>query len=69
MEKRSILQQIFAPVQQWLLEQGKCVACGGDLSAGEREPIAGGEVITCPCGEQYFHLPKAQLYKRLFLEE
>jgi DNA-directed RNA polymerase subunit RPC12/RpoP len=69
MKNNSILQQIFLPVQQWLLEQGKCVGCGMSLADGEREPMAGGEVITCGCGQRYFHLPKANLYKRLFVGE
>lgn len=49
--------QIIVPIQQWLLEQGKCLACGRKLR--------GGEVIKCPCGESYLRLPRANLLKKL----
>lgn len=58
-------QQIVAPLQQWLLEQGRCVGCGTSLSRGKKETTRGGEIIACSCGESYLYLPKANLYKRL----
>ncbi|HUW24864.1 MAG TPA: hypothetical protein VMW04_04620 [Patescibacteria group bacterium] len=58
-------QQIVAPLQQWLLEQGRCVACGTLLSHRRKEAVRGNEVIACSCGESYLYLPKANLFKRL----
>jgi len=58
-------QQIVAPLQQWLLEQGRCVGCGTLLSSRKSETKSGGEVIACSCGESYLYLPKTHLFKRL----
>ena len=58
-------QQIVAPLQQWLLEQGRCVGCGSLLSPKKNVAKPGGEVIVCACGESYFYLSKANLFKRL----
>lgn len=68
MKKQSILQQIFAPVQQWLLEQGKCAHCGQSLAKGKKEMTREGEVVICRCGQAYFYLPQANLYKKLLLK-
>jgi len=64
---KTILKQIIGPIQQWLLEEGKCVSCGGSLAPHfKRSHVeAGAEVISCPCGQVYLYLPKAKLYKRL----
>jgi DNA-directed RNA polymerase subunit RPC12/RpoP len=68
---KTILKQIIGPIQQWLLEEGKCVSCGGALSAHLKgnEVESGAEVISCPCGQTYLYLPKAKLYKRLTANE
>ncbi|HUV72332.1 MAG TPA: hypothetical protein VMW25_04930 [Clostridia bacterium] len=62
---KTIQRQIVAPLQQWLLEQGRCVVCGQGLSKGSREKVSGGVVVGCSCGQQYFYLPKGKIYKRL----
>lgn len=64
-KNQSLLEQILAPVRQWLLEEGRCMTCGGELSRGEKKTVGGKEVISCSCGESYLYLPKANLYKRL----
>lgn len=58
-----ITQQVVAPLQQWLLEQGKCLTCGEALKPEVKGSKA--TVVKCPCGETYLYLPKANLYKRL----
>ncbi len=63
--KKLVTRQVIAPIQQWLLEQGKCAVCGEELPAGKKLPGEKGELVVCPCGKEYFYLPKAKLYKRL----
>lgn len=64
---KTVLKQIIGPIQQWLLEEGKCVSCGGALSSQLKgsKVESGDEVISCPCGQNYLYMPKAKLYKRL----
>jgi len=58
-----VTQQIVAPLQQWLLEQGRCLNCGATLKPKAKN--AGATVVKCTCGETYLYLPEANLYKRL----
>jgi DNA-directed RNA polymerase subunit RPC12/RpoP len=64
---KTVLKQIIGPIQQWLLEEGKCVSCGGALSSHLKGNgiESGTEVINCPCGQNYLYMSKAKLYKRL----
>ena len=64
---KMILEQIIGPIQQWLLERGKCVTCGESLSSFPQRTLVGSEakVVDCPCGQTYLYLPQANLYKRL----
>ncbi len=63
--KKLVARQIIAPIQQWLLEQGKCAVCGGELPRGKKITGEKGERVTCSCGQAYLYLPEAKLYKRL----
>ncbi|MCL5090812.1 MAG: hypothetical protein M1514_02255 [Patescibacteria group bacterium] len=65
MEETNITgRQNIALLQQWLLEQGRCLCCGQPLvTNGQVE--GEGVIITCPCQEKYFYLPKINIYKRL----
>jgi len=62
--KKPICQNIVL-LQQWLLEQGRCVVCGSFLTKGEKKPFGTGLKIICSCNQVYFYLPLANLYKRL----
>lgn len=44
-----MLKNLIAPVQAWLLSQGKCVGCGTPLARGKRN----GNKITCKCKRVY----------------
>lgn len=50
-----MLKNIIAPVQAWLLSQGRCVGCGTDLKKGKREKKSGNDMhVTChTCGRIY----------------
>lgn len=64
-----MLRNVIAPIQAWLLSQGKCVGCGMPLSKGSKKPHKLGEQVTCKCGRIYIHDPKADKYRRALLDE
>jgi hypothetical protein len=44
-----MFKNLIAPVQAWLLSQGKCVGCGMTLDKGEKK----GDFLTCKCTRVY----------------
>jgi DNA-directed RNA polymerase subunit RPC12/RpoP len=61
-----MFKNMIAPVQAWLLSQGKCVGCGKELP---RKQGSGLVQVTCPCGRVYMYDPTAEAYRRATLEE
>lgn len=45
-----MFKNMIAPVQAWLLSQGRCVGCGMPLGKAAREQ---GNKVTCKCGRVY----------------
>lgn len=65
-----MFKNVIAPVQAWLLSQGRCVGCGRDLSLGKTSKRKSGtEKITCECGRIFIRDPKTNKYRRALLEE
>ena len=65
-----MLKNVIAPIQAWLLSQGRCVADGQSLEQGKREKIAdGSERVIHTCGRIYIYDPKKKMYRRALLEE
>lgn len=65
-----MLKNVVAPIQAWLLSQGRCVADGKPLSEGKKEKRKDGTVkITHECGRIFIHDPKKKRYRRALLEE
>lgn len=66
-----MFKNVIAPIQAWLLSQGKCVGCGTPLSSGTKAKYKStDEKITCKkCGRIYIHDTKANKYRRALLEE
>lgn len=65
-----MFKQIIAPVQAWLLSQGKCVGCGQFLAKGRREKKnAESEKVVCKCGRIYIYDLKTKKYRRALFEE
>lgn len=65
-----VFKNVIAPVQSWLLSQGRCVGCGRDLSmgkAGKRK--TGKEKVTCECGRVFIQDTKTKKYRRALLNE
>lgn len=53
-----MFKNIIAPVQAWLMSQGKCVGCGTSLDKGKNK-------ITCrKCGRIFLFDPKTKKYQR-----
>ncbi len=66
-----MLKNVVAPIQAWLLSQGRCVACGrelGDQSKKERKDLKGYQV-NCTCGRIFIFDPKGNKYRRALLSE
>ena len=65
-----MLKNVIAPIQAWLLSQGRCVGCGKPLNIMEKEKRDGGTVkVTCECGRIFINNPKTKKYRRALLEE
>lgn len=61
-----MFKNMLAPVQAWLMSQGKCVGCSKQLPVAEGvEPVR----IACTCGRIYMYDPVAKKYRRALLHE
>lgn len=64
-----VIKNVIAPVQSWLLGQGRCVGCGRELSTGARSKKGAGEKVTCSCGRIFIYEIKGKSYRRALLNE
>jgi len=65
-----MFKNVIAPIQAWLLSQGKCVGCGTALSSGKVKKHKKGEQVTCnKCGRIYIRDLKTKKYRRALIEE
>lgn len=64
-----MFKNVIAPMQAWLLSQGKCVGCGRPLADGKKKKTKFGEQVTCTCGRIFIHDVKTNKYRRALLEE
>ncbi|OGM76741.1 hypothetical protein A2394_01335 [Candidatus Woesebacteria bacterium RIFOXYB1_FULL_42_36] len=65
-----MLKNVIAPIQAWLLSQGRCVGCGTELSEGKKKNTKYGEQVTCiKCGRIFIHDTKTNKYRRALLQE
>lgn len=65
-----MLKNVIAPIQAWLLSQGRCVADGQPLEATKGEKHKDGTLkITHSCGRIYIYDSKSEKYRRALLEE
>lgn len=62
-----MIKNIIAPIQTWLLSQGRCVGCGTPLIKGKKRGNLK-QIITCKCGRIY-KLEEKGLYRRARLDE
>ncbi len=61
-----MFKNIIAPVQAWLLSQGKCVGCGRELP---KKASTGLMKVTCHCGRIYMYDSGADKFRRATLDE
>jgi len=61
-----MFKNIIAPMQAWLLSQGKCVGCGKPL---ERKEGTGLVRVTCVCGRVYMYDATGKKFRRATLDE
>ncbi len=64
-----MFKNVIAPVQAWLLSQGRCVGCGMPLNQNSGSKSPKGEKITCKCGRIYIKDNQAQKYRRALFGE
>jgi len=63
-----MIKNVIAPIQAWLMSQGRCVGCSQPLSQGKTEKHKDGTKVTCNCGRIYIKDSKA-VYRRALLTE
>lgn len=61
-----MFKNIIAPMQAWLLSQGKCVGCGRLL---ERKSGKGVVQVTCVCGRVYMYDTAGKKFRRATFDE
>lgn len=65
-----MFKNVIAPIQAWLLSQGRCVGCGRELTLAKKAKSgSSAEKITCTCGRIFILDTKAGKYRRALLEE
>jgi len=65
-----MFKNVIAPVQAWLLSQGRCVGCGTDLSLGKKVTHSKGEKVTCSkCGRVFIKDNDSAKFRRALFEE
>lgn len=61
-----MFKNIIAPMQAWLLSQGKCVGCGKALDTPHGKGLIR---VTCYCSRIYMYDPDANKYRRATTDE
>lgn len=61
-----MFKNIIAPMQAWLLSQGKCVGCGRLLDKKEGKGLT---QVTCVCGRIYMYDAVGKKFRRATLDE
>lgn len=65
-----MFKNVIAPVQAWLLSQGKCVGCGSPLSEAEKKGKKNGmDLVICKCKRGYFFDSTKKTYRRALQSE
>ena len=65
-----MFKNVIAPIQAWLLSQGRCVGCGKPMSDGKSKKRKDGtHKVTCGCGRIFIYDDRKNKYRRALLEE
>jgi len=63
-----MIKNVIAPIQAWLLSQGRCVGCGISLNKGKTKKHENGIQVTCGCGRIFIKGSKGN-YRRALINE
>lgn len=66
-----MIKKMIAPIQAWLINQGRCGGCGSPLSQGKSKEVRGQITVTCNCGRIFIHDTKKakNQYRRALFSE
>ena len=65
-----MIKKILAPVQAWILLQGKCVGCGRNLALGQKiERQDNTQKVICNCGRIFIFDKRKGKYRRATFSE
>ena len=65
-----MIKNAIAPIQAWLMSQGRCVGCGTPLKEGKKSKHKKGTKVTCKkCGRIFIKDSKKETYRRALIEE
>jgi hypothetical protein len=64
-----MLKNVIAPMQAWLMSQGRCVGCGSPLSKAKAVKHSQGTQVTCRCGRIFIQDIKTKRYRRALQKE
>jgi predicted nucleic acid-binding Zn-ribbon protein len=65
-----MLKNMIAPIQAWLISQGRCVGCGKQLERMKSEEWKNDtKKVTCECGRIFIYNKKNKTYRRALLDE
>jgi len=65
-----MIKKIFAPVQAWILLQGKCVGCGKSLALAKKfERRDNSQQVICSCGRIFIFDKRNGRYRRALHQE
>lgn len=63
-----MFKNVVAPMQAWLISQGKCVGCGTSLERGKKKKHPKGMQVTCKCRRIFIKDSKGN-FRRALVEE
>ncbi len=64
-----MIKNLIAPIQAWMLSQGRCVGCGAQLSHGVEKDVRGKTTVTCKCGRIFIYDKSKKTYRRALFDE
>lgn len=64
-----MIKNLIAPIQAWLLSQGRCVGCNRKLSKGVKKEVNGNTTVTCRCGRIFIYDSSKNSYRRALFNE
>lgn len=62
-----MIKNLIAPIQAYLLSQGRCVGCGAHLKKGIQKDVRGLTTVTCKCGRIF--IKNQNRYRRALFSE